>query len=612
MKEYELSLLKRDQLWGNKPLEVIKRHTPQAAITDFCILTGYSKELTYRINNERTGSYWTLPNKFNDVVLVGESGSYVYDFLLSRNNAIRPILILPNPIFDEITRYRDKDEIEYGYYPQSVASVDMQNTLNIAYKEGLLKKTGNTYTIDSTISSILNKPFSSIIYDEYILDNQRYIYLKANVNVGMFPLKLSNGIEYKRGEFVWVKVTPVKWLIADDAKILISKKCLVSGIRFNNQNSLSENFSETEIKKYLDNFMIKDLFQIKPIKNIKKYNFFDFNYTEISEEDLIRGLVESNIPVFLHGRPSDGKSARVKELDPDLEIIYMRNATPDSLNGKSVYNAQTGEMIDLPPTWYQNVVKKCSKEPNKIHIVFLDELTNALPSIQGMAFNIVLDREVNGKWKLPKNARIVAAGNELNDSLAANQMAEPLFNRFAHVYIHTTVDGWLKWAITAKESYKRLDYEEELVTPKIHPAIYAYIAYKSYSGENILRTPYTGDKPNADPRKWEMASKLLYKTKRPKMLKSLIGEDLASDFISFCNQSLISLEDIINKNYTDEKLKKITISQRFANIAQLLLVNDDNLEVVRNFILKFDPEFLTFFDNYKKLSNEISLKRKLQ
>ena len=109
-----------------------------------------------------------------------------------------------------------------------------------------------------------------------------------------------------------------------------------------------------------------------------------------------------------------------------------------------------------------------------------------------------------------------------------------------------------------------------------------------------------------------MASKLLYKTKRPKMLKSLIGEDLASDFISFCNQSLISLKDIINKNYTDDKLKKITISQRFANIAQLLLVNDDNLEVVRNFILKFDPEFLTFFDNYKKLSNEISLKRKLQ
>ena len=111
------------------------------------------------------------------------------------------------------------------------------------------------------------------------------------------------------------------------------------------------------------------------------------------------------------------------------------------------------------------------------HIVFFDELTNALPSIQGMAFNIVLDREVNGKWSLPKNARIAAAGNDMNDSLAANQMAEPLFNRFAHVYIETTPETWLKWAITPEEDYKRLDYKEEKPPLKIHPAIYTYIAF---------------------------------------------------------------------------------------------------------------------------------------
>ena len=165
----------------------------------------------------------------------------------------------------------------------------------------------------------------------------------------------------------------------------------------------------------------------------------------------------SNVSVFLHGRRSEGKSARVKQFDPDCEIIYLRNATPDSLNGKSVYNSETGEMIDVPPTWYKKICKKCEDEPNKIHIIFFDEITNALPSIQGMAFNIILDGEINGIWKLPKNARIVAAGNDLNDSLAANTMAEPLFNRFAHVYINTTVDSWLKWASTSNEEYERLD-----------------------------------------------------------------------------------------------------------------------------------------------------------
>ena len=111
---------------------------------------------------------------------------------------------------------------------------------------------------------------------------------------------------------------------------------------------------------------------------------------------------------MLHGRSGDGKSARVKELDPDCEIIYLINASPDSLGGKSVLI--NDEMKDIPPTWYTNLLEKCEKEPDKIHIVFFDEITNASANIQGMAFNIILDKEVNGKWKLPENARIVAAG----------------------------------------------------------------------------------------------------------------------------------------------------------------------------------------------------------
>ena len=54
----------------------------------------------------------------------------------------------------------------------------------------------------------------------------------------------------------------------------------------------------------------------------------------------------------MHGKSSAGKSARVEQLDPDCEIIYLRTATPESLNGKSVYNAQTGEMMDVPTQNY--------------------------------------------------------------------------------------------------------------------------------------------------------------------------------------------------------------------------------------------------------------------
>ena len=122
----------------------------------------------------------------------------------------------------------------------------------------------------------------------------------------------------------------------------------------------------------------------------KRRNPYGFNFGQVSEEDIIRGAIESGVAVFLHGQSSEGKSARVKQIDPDCVIIYLRNATPESLNGKSVYNSETGEMIDVKPTWLKKLEDRCEREPDKYHIVFLDEITNALPSIQGAAFNIVL------------------------------------------------------------------------------------------------------------------------------------------------------------------------------------------------------------------------------
>ena len=344
------------------------------------------------------------------------------------------------------------------------------------------------------------------------------------------------------------------------------------------------------MKEYLDKYMLHDLTQNmvfikaddmnkeRESTNVKvKRNSYGLSFDNVSEEDIIKGAIESGVAVFLHGPSSEGKSARVKQIDPTCEIIYLRNASPESLNGKSVYNASTGEMIDVKPSWLKKLEAKCEQEPERLHVLFLDEITNALPSIQGIAFNIVLDREVNGIWKLPDNARIVAAGNDMKDSLAANQLAEPLFNRFAHVYIKTTTESWLKWASEHN----------------IHPAIYAYIAYKN---GQTLRSEYNGEYPNADPRKWEMASKMLYKTQNPKMLRALVGEDITNEFVRFCNQRVITLDDVLNKNYDELEIASLNTAERYATTMGLSRVDEQNLENVRDFAGMLGNEFKAIFE----------------
>ena len=107
--------------------------------------------------------------------------------------------------------------------------------------------------------------------------------------------------------------------------------------------------------------------------NSRLKNAYEFDFKEVSEEELIRGSLESNIAPFLHGRSSEGKSARIKQFDPDAEIVYLRNATPDSLNGKSVYNAEKNEMIDVPPTWYIKLKEKCEKLNYSVLVTFCNK-----------------------------------------------------------------------------------------------------------------------------------------------------------------------------------------------------------------------------------------------
>ena len=585
MKDIELTLLTVGQIFGDengKQLDVLKRYGTKMPLTNLCILMG-----SYYMNEDNssigaTGCYWTKSLRpDNDVYAVNFDGELEFGRIHNYVTIIRPVInsssFFSRVCLNKRNGYNETYEVEFGEYPQYAASISMQITLEEEYKNGL-NKTGRSFTFNSVIISNINEKFEPIIYDEYEYQGKKYIRVN-NYSIFNFTPSLSD-------RYAWVEVSPVVWLINEETQTLISKRGLVSGIRFNDKK-YDGNFEKTEMYEYLNKYMIKDIFQSVDLEKMKasaigknankKENPYNFELAKVSEEEIIRGSIESNVPVFLHGPSSEGKSARVKQIDEDCVIIYLRNATPDSLNGKSVYNSETNEMIDIKPTWLKKLESKCELEPDKLHILFFDEITNALPSIQGSAFNIVLDREVNGIWKLPENVRIVAAGNEMNDSLAANKLAEPLFNRFAHVYINTTCESWLKWASENN----------------IHPAIYSYIAYKK--GE-VLRSKYDGEKPNADPRKWEMASKMLYSTNNPEMLRALVGEDITKEFVRFCNQPVITLKDVINGNYTNEEIEHLNTSERYATVMNLSQVDEDNIIIVRDFVKNLGAEFTSLFD----------------
>ena len=602
-----------------------------ARVTDFAFLTG--TEVEDALVDLKYGTFFTKSLGTTSMAYKQIQGVSAYNSNFNllhvlnplKEAGVRPLLISEDKKFEFEPFITTKFYWTYfGIYPQDVAS--NQDELETKYQNDNLMRTGKHYMHVTTLD---NGSIVTTKYEEYTYLGKVYIRMIIDKDfINIFDeltedyVVLSDGNEYKFGSPVWIEVKPIKWLKLDD-KRLVSEKILFSK-KFNSNRNYQGDFETTTLYNYLNTSFkneITDSFLAQEVTNnikedtpkkLKKVNPYNFNFDIVTEEDIIKGALLSDIPVFLHGASGDGKSARVKQLDEDATIIYLRNSSLESFNGKSVYNSNTGEMIDIMPSWLKKVYEKCEKEPNKLHIVFFDEINNASNVIQGMAFNVVLNKEVNGIWKLPENARIVAAGNEMKDSLSAEELSEPLFNRFAHVYINTTIEDWLKWATTPAEEYERLDNVKVVNEYKIHPSIYAYITYKSFMKKSVLRTKYNGVTPNADPRKWEMASKVLYATGRPDMLRSLIGKELTKDFIEFTRREVITVEDVVNHNYDETITDELNLAEKYNLAVGLSVVDKENLEIVRNFVYNIGREIGATFDTLWTHGNEERLEYLLE
>ena len=619
MNKPEITLLSEGQIWETKreaQLEVIRKYGTQAEITDLCILTGcrsvkdpfvYRKERDITgdiIRSERTGPYLSKSKiDFNHLVVVNQFGNKCSCNIGIANCMIRPVLKFSENFYkitqNRIKGYNGTYEVEYGEYPQNAVNYKTGRELELKYNtHSEITETGRSYTFNFLPSHYMNMEFEPATYKEYEYQSRRYIRIKANFWFEDKKVILNDLIYGNLNEssehYVWVEVSPVRWLIDDETGLLIAKKGLASGVRFcDAKQEFDGDFDKTEMKFFLDTYMLPDL--IRPIivshtheENVNTNNAYVLDFTPVSEKKIIKGAIENDLPVFLYGSSPEEKSSTVKGIDPTCEIVCLRNATSDSINGKNVYNEQIGEMIDFPPTWFEKLREKCEKEPKKFHVLFFDGITNAPSNIQGMIANIILDKEVNGIWKLPENARIVVSGNDIKDSFENKQLTELLFDRFVYVYVKTTPENWLDWA--SKHN--------------IHPAIYTYIA--AMEGIKLI-DEYTGQE--LTPRKWEMASKMLYKERNPEVLKSLLGENIAKKFTKFCRLPVITLNDVINDNYDEKDIQALNIYEKKVTMLGLTQVDDENLEKVRKFVNNLGESFLDIFDDLWTHGDETRLKR---
>lgn len=150
-------------------------------------------------------------------------------------------------------------EIKYGYYPQTAVSLHRQVILENEYNKGNVVETGNKYTINSTRYNSEDKFIPQEIL-EYEFEGNRYVRVKANFCFNDdSEIFLSNGCGYKNGDYVWVKVKPVKWKVDTFFKIAYTKKVIFSGIPYDMEYNVK--LDKPFAKYFMNNILIKEILQ---------------------------------------------------------------------------------------------------------------------------------------------------------------------------------------------------------------------------------------------------------------------------------------------------------------------------------------------------------------
>lgn len=148
--------------------------------------------------------------------------------------------------------------------------------------------------------------------------------------------------------------------------------------------------------------------------------------------------------VLIKGKPGIGKSDIVEQAANDVgaELIISHPVVSDPTDYKGM-PFQDGKKADFLPFAELNRII----EADKPTVFFLDDLGQALPSVQAACMQLLLARRINN-FKVSDHVTFVAATNRKEDKAGVSGILEPVKSRFASIVeLNINTDDWCEWAV---------------------------------------------------------------------------------------------------------------------------------------------------------------------
>ena len=303
--------------------------------------------------------------------------------------------------------------------------------------------------------------------------------------------------------------------------------------------------------------------------------------TAIGARKSIKKCFAKKRPMFLWGPPGIGKSEVVADITREMGgyMIDLRlgQMDPTDIRGIPFYNKELGKMDWAPPIDLPDA-ELASQYP--IVVLFMDEMNSAAPAVQAAAYQLVLNRRI-GKYVMPDNVVMIAAGNRESDKGVTYRMPTPLANRFVHIEMRPDFGVWQEWA----------------VLNGIHKDVVGYLSFAKQDLYDF--DAKSSSRAFATPRSWTFVSELLEDedlddASATDLIAGTVGEGLAVKFQAHRKIAgkLPRPEDILSGKEKDLAVKEV--SAMYSLVISLCYELKDALEVRK---VK-DSEFHAMADNF--------------
>lgn len=250
--DFKVRLLTSAEVSGNgTTLDVIKKFGRTTYATDFCIYQGCTCSDSFEPDGVHCA--WSTMseiigwNKFIYYKIDGvESNCSIKDYTYL---GVRPVIK-----YSDVS-YMCRDiginpycvrEIVFGEYLQTKVDYYLNKEITEADSNNKLKPTGKCY-------SSSNRYMGSDKLIEYEYKGNKYVKM---------PVVFSKDTSIKPGDFMWVKVEPIVWLLDEQSDLLISKYALFSSVPMEVVDEYNLSFTNSSLDRFLNEYFAKEIMPI--------------------------------------------------------------------------------------------------------------------------------------------------------------------------------------------------------------------------------------------------------------------------------------------------------------------------------------------------------------